>query len=254
MPWKGTGRRRRPDTGRSTCSPVDNGPPRAHNTAALPPLHWWRSSSRSSRAQALPPTPRMRSLLQNHQRNASMPHNDACGTTASDLPTRAHPPGLPPRASRAMGLHPAKRRLGRHASKAACRHTPCRAGEGAGRRGGSPGALQMPPEAPPTPLLRALLLPHTARVQAGPCGNAGGAGAHQWKRAPTRSALRPFRTSHTSTPPAPARHHHRPPSSPRRAHSPRPDRHHATITCHVVAARRGSQFPYGSESSAALNE
>ena len=34
MPWKGTGRRRRPDTGRSTCSPVDNGPPRAHNTAA----------------------------------------------------------------------------------------------------------------------------------------------------------------------------------------------------------------------------
>ena len=182
----------------------------------------------------------MRTLLQNHQRNASMRHDDVRGTTASDLPTRAHPPGLPPRASRAMGLHPAKRRLGRHASKAACRHTPLSRSEGAKATGRiAPVHSKCHRRGAANSRVRALLLPHTARVRAKPCGNVGDvAGAHQWKRAPTRSALRPFRTSHTSTPPrAGPPPSPRPPSSPRRDHNPQArsaPRHHQMWSQHVA--------------------
>ena len=196
----------------------------------------------------------MRTLLQNHQRNASMRHDDVRGTTASDLPTRAHPPGLPPRASRAMGLHPAKRRLGRHASKAACRHTPCRARKGRGDGADRPGALQMPPQRRRHPssapsycrTLRGCRPSHAGTPATSPARISGS--APQPGR-PSAPFARVTPLHHL----APAHHHHRAPR-PRldATTTPRPDRHHATIKC----GRSTSQFPipYGSESSAALNE
>ena len=233
MPWKGTGRRRRPDTGSSTCSPVENGPPRAHNTAA--PLvaqqqpQQPRTSTPTNTTHAQPPAKSPAQRIHAPRRRARHQRVRPSNTRASTRPPSTRQPR--------DGLASCKEALGAACVKSRMQtHTLSCWG-----RGGATGRIaRCSPNATrgaANPLLRALLLPHTARVQAGPCGNAGGAGAHQWKRAPTRSALRPFRTSHTSTPPAPARHHHRPPPSPRPAHSPRPDRHHATITCGRSTAR-----------------
>ena len=259
MPWKGTGRRRWLDTGKCTCSPVENGPPRAHNTAAP--------------------------LAAQQQPRTSTPTNHL--PTALDPTTHAHPPAKSP----AQRIHAPRRRVRHHrvrpsnmcastrppstrqpcdglasckeALGAACvksrmqTHTLSRS-EGAGATGRiGPVHSKCHRRGAANPRLRALLLPHTARVQTEPCGNAGDVtGAHQWKRAPTRSALRPFRSGHTSTPP-----HARPPPPPSPVLAstrpqPRPARIGTMPPSNVVAARRSSHRNSMDplESSAALNE
>ena len=237
MPWEGTGRRRRPDTGRSTCSPVENGPPRAHNTAA--PLaaqqqpQQPRTSTPTNTTHAQPPAKGI----------ASATH--PCFTTTRAAPPRAtfqhariHPASLHAPAARWACILQRGAWGGMRQKPHADTH-PVALGRGGATGRIGPVLSKCHRRGAANPRLRALLLPHTARVQTEPCGNAGDVtGAHQWKRAPTRSALRPFRTSHTSTPPrAGPPPSPRPPSSPRRDHNPQARSapcHHQMWSQHVA--------------------
>lgn len=166
MPWKGTGRRRRPDTGRSTCSPVDNGPPRAHNTAA--PLvaqqqpQQPRTSTPTNTTHAQPPAKSPAQRIHAPRRRARHQRVRPSNTRASTRPPSTRQPR--------DGLASCKEALGAACVKSRMQtHTLSCWG-----RGGATGRIaRCSPNAirgAANPLLRALLLPHTARVQAGPCG------------------------------------------------------------------------------------